>query len=205
MKNVLIIVFFIFNLQKATAQDAMSVLTAQYANDSIMLSKIDQFVLGGYERSFHCGSHNKEIFIETLKTYLGTPYKFGGISSQGIDCSGLIYRVISDLGLTAPHGSQELARFGKIVLDKDALQPGDVIFFTKTYNTSKLITHAAFVIEDNQMIHATRSRGVQIVPIDDPYYWNKHYLFGTRIFDSIPNTSVKDTTILVSPIIEIGE
>ena len=183
MKNILVIALYLVCLQNVSAQDAMSILVAQHLSDTTTLRRIDQFMVDGYERSFDYGEQTRETLISTVKTYLGAPYVFGGISKQGIDCSGLIYRTMCDLGLHAPHGSQELARFGQIILDKDDLKPGDLIFFTNTYNTSKLVTHAAFVIEDNQMIHASTSQGVQIIPIDDPYYWNEHYIFGTRIFD----------------------
>ncbi|UXP31148.1 C40 family peptidase [Reichenbachiella agarivorans] len=182
MRNILILVFLLGCFQIGMAQDALSVLIAQNLTDTTMLRRIEQFKLGGYEKKFDCGSQTRDEFISTAKTYLGTPYRFGGTTDQGMDCSGLIYRTMKDLGLTAPHGAQDLARFGQIILDKKELKPGDVIFFTQTYPTNKLVTHAAFVVEDDHMVHSSTSRGVQMIPIDDPYYWNEHYLFGTRIF-----------------------
>jgi rare lipoprotein A (peptidoglycan hydrolase) len=176
-----LLLFCVF-LVKLSAQDAISILKERHSNDSITLARLEQFIAGGYEQFFDYGQHTGDVFISTAKSYLGTPYKFGGTSKEGLDCSGLIYMTIGDLGLQAPHSAHELARFGQIIVNKNDLVPGDMIFFTKTYNTSKLVTHAAFVIEDNQMLHAT-SKGVRISPLDDPYYWNKYFLFGTRIFN----------------------
>ncbi|PIB35741.1 hypothetical protein BFP72_10220 [Reichenbachiella sp. 5M10] len=190
MKKILTLVLWMVCVERSSAQDALSVLLAQHLNDSLMLERIDQFRKGGYAKSFDCGTRTREEFIAKAKTYLGTPYQYGGTTTQGMDCSGLIFRTFRDLGLQAPHGAQALARFGQIVLDRDELMPGDVIFFSRTYPTSKLVTHAAFVIEDGQMIHASTSKGVQIVPMDDPYYWNEHYLFGTRIFGVIPEVPI---------------
>ncbi|WP_158584085.1 C40 family peptidase [Reichenbachiella sp. MSK19-1] len=189
MRNILILVFLLGCFQIGTAQDAMSVLIAQNLTDSVVLGRIDQFRKGGYEKPFDCGTHTREEFIATAKNYLGTPYQYGGTTADGMDCSGLIFRTFRDLGLSAPHGAQALARFGEIILDKSELLPGDVIFFTQTYSTRKLVTHAAFVLADGQMIHASTSKGVQMIPIDDPYYWNAHYLFGTRIFGVVPDLS----------------
>ncbi|UXX78666.1 C40 family peptidase [Reichenbachiella carrageenanivorans] len=182
MKKTMVFVFVMSCFQPMVAQDAMTMLIMQNQNDSTILHRIEQFRKGGYEKALDYGTHTREEFIATAKTYLGTPYQYGGTTTKGMDCSGLIFRTFRDLGLKAPHGAQALARYGEIMLDKGELLPGDVIFFTNTYPTNKLVTHAAFVVAGGLMIHASTSKGVQITPIDDPYYWNEHYLFGTRIF-----------------------
>lgn len=183
MKKLLIFLFATVCISPLWAQDAMSVIQTKYADDSLMLKKIEQFKKGGYGWSFDCGEHVREELIETAEAYLGTPYQYGGTTSKGLDCSGLIFRTFTDLGLRAPHGAQALARYGQIILDKRELRPGDVIFFTNTYHTHKLVTHAAFVLDEGLMIHASTSKGVQIIPIDEPYYWNAHYLFAARLFE----------------------
>lgn len=89
---------------------------------------------------------------------------------------------MEDLGLHAPHNANELARYGTIILDKNELRPGDMIFYSRTYNTPRLVSHVGFVIEGDRMLHASNS-GVNITSIHNPYYYDKYYLFGTRIFE----------------------
>ncbi|MFY0685990.1 MAG: C40 family peptidase [Cyclobacteriaceae bacterium] len=162
-------------------QEALDQLIKQNAGDADLVKRLKTFKSAGAEKYFDVSDFKPNDFIKTAKNYIGTPYKFGGTSKAGIDCSGLIVKTMEDLGLHAPHNANELAKYGKIILDKDELKPGDLIFFTRTYNTSRLVSHAGFVIEDDQMLHAS-SKGVNITSIHNPYYYDKYYLFGTRIF-----------------------
>ena len=170
-------------LFSVSAQEALDKLLTRYAHDADMVRRLKKFKSDGAQKHLDVSTYQPEDFITTAKGYLGTPYRFGGHSKAGIDCSGLISRTLQDLGLYAPHNANELARYGRIILDKNALKPGDLIFFSRTYDTPRLISHAGFVIEDEQMLHASSS-GVNITSIHSPYYYDQHFMFGTRIFEA---------------------
>ncbi len=123
-----------------------------------------------------------EAIIKTARGFLGVPHCIGGTTSKCMDCSGLVFRVFATHGITLPHSSEEQARYGKIIKDRTLLIPGDLVFFIRTYTTSRVITHSGIFIGDGRFIHTSSSQGVTITPLEDPY-WKERYLFGTRILE----------------------
>ena len=106
----------------------------------------------------------------------------GGLSHSGIDCSGLLYVSFQANGITnIPRTAQDFARYGSVILNVNEIMAGDLVFFTNTYRTSKLVTHAGICIDSGEFIHTSSSKGVMISKINDPYYWRDKFLFGTRI------------------------
>lgn len=99
-----------------------------------------------------------------------------------IDCSGLLMVVFASYGISLPHNSQEQARYGMPVRDKNDLKRGDLVFFSRSYKTSQYITHSGIYIGDGRFIHTSSSKGVTVTPLSDPY-WEKRFAFGTRIFE----------------------
>jgi len=122
-----------------------------------------------------------EKVIQTAKSYMGTPYKFGGTSKSGMDCSGLVLTAYRSVGLELPRSSKEQSTMGKAVEKKDLL-PGDMVFFSRSFN--KEVSHAGIVVESTpssaRFIHASTSKGVRI---DDLYgeYWSKLFLKARRV------------------------
>lgn len=106
--------------------------------------------------------------VELAKRYLGYPYVRGGESPSGFDCSGFVRYVHRQFGIDVSHDSRELFTQGTPV-ERDALQPGDVVFFRDTYRPG--ISHVGIYIGDDQFIHAsTRRTGVRISSLQKPFY-----------------------------------
>lgn len=82
--------------------------------------------------------------------YLGVPYVWGGLSSKGMDCSGLVRMAYAAQGRTLPRDAWQQALEGKEVAPAD-LQPGDLIFFGR-----KKITHVAIYAGNGEYIHASQ-------------------------------------------------
>jgi len=116
-------------------------------------------------------------FIEVAKTYMGTKYKWGGESKNGIDCSGLILQCLRDQGFTITHKASVQAKYGKYV-SFDALKPGDVLFFSdKNY---RQIGHTGIYLGGGKFIHAASSLGkVGISSLYEEYYYD-HLVLARR-------------------------
>ena len=114
-----------------------------------------------------------EKVISTARSYTGTPYRYGGMSRSGIDCSGLLYMSFKSAGITLPRTAKMQSKTGKRV-SIDQLRPGDLVFFSAKKGRRK-ITHAGLVTYRRgntliQFIHSSTSRGVIEVNLLNKYY-----------------------------------
>jgi cell wall-associated NlpC family hydrolase len=127
-------------------------------------------------------SSKAEKVLNSAKSYLGTPYRYGGTSREGMDCSGLVITSFRAAGVELPRTSKEQSQKGKLVEKKEVV-PGDLVFFSRSFN--KEVSHAGIIVESGpgkaKFIHASTSKGVRI---DDLYgeYWSKLFLMARRIF-----------------------
>lgn len=142
--------------------------------------RLEQFVEDGVESAVDTKGITPEEIIQTARGYLGVPHCMGGTTMKCMDCSGLLVRVFADHGITLPHSSEEQARYGMIITERESLMPGDLLFFVRTYSTSRLITHSGIYLGEGSFIHTSSSRGVTVTSVNDPW-WSERYLFATRI------------------------
>ena len=109
----------------------------------------------------------KEKLIQIALKMLNIPYRFGGSSFLGIDCSGYVQKVFGLLDIVLPRTAREQFRLGKVV-GKEDLSIGDLVFF-RTY--AKFPSHVGIYLGDNRFIHASSGeRKVTIDSLNAPYY-----------------------------------
>lgn len=125
-------------------------------------------------------ANQRDDIVSAAREQLGVKYRFGGSSpSTGFDCSGFIYYVFSNAGITLPRTSAEQYNTGEAVSKSD-LKKGDLVFFT-TYRSGP--SHSGIYVGDNKFIHASSSNGISISSINDPHYWGPRYLGAKRVLD----------------------
>ncbi|HHW20955.1 C40 family peptidase [Thermodesulfovibrio thiophilus] len=114
------------------------------------------------------------------KKMLHLPYRFGGNSFSGLDCSFFVKKVYSMVGVNLPRSAREQFTVG-IPVSKSELQPGDLVFF-KTY--ARFPSHVGIYIGDNLFIHASsRSKKITIDSLEAPYYISR-FIGAKRIIDA---------------------
>jgi len=116
---------------------------------------------------------NISTIVNKARTYIGTPYKWGGTSSKGMDCSGLLVRSFQSVGINIPRTTSEQIYLGKKVNLKKSKE-GDLVFFAFGKKKRK-ITHVGLISDvksnDNiDFIHASSSKGVIETQLIREYY-----------------------------------
>jgi cell wall-associated NlpC family hydrolase len=122
--------------------------------------------------------------ISTARTFMGTPYKYGGTSRSGLDCSGLTINAFRSIDLSLPRSAEDQSSVGEKIKQKD-LQPGDLVFFA-TGKRRRQVTHVGLVTDVRRstvkFIHASTSLGVIETDLSQDYY-AKRYRLARRIID----------------------
>jgi len=111
--------------------------------------------------------------VGTARSYTGTPYKWGGTSRAGMDCSGLLLKSYTAIGMEIPRTSGDQSKYGKKVSFEE-LEKGDWVFFA-TGKKKRKITHVGLVTtikgkESVWFIHSSSSLGVVEKNIYSDYY-----------------------------------
>jgi cell wall-associated NlpC family hydrolase len=112
----------------------------------------------------------------TALSLQGAPYRNGGSTPEGFDCSGFVQYVFSVHGVGVPRATREQFRIGHSV-NKDHLAPGDLVFFS---TTAPGASHVGIVIGGDQFVHAPSSRGVVRVERLSSEYWRRRYIGARR-------------------------
>lgn len=113
----------------------------------------------------------------SARKYLGAPYRYGGTTSSGFDCSGYTQVVFRENGISIPRSTSGQFGIGQSV-SKNNLQAGDLVFFN---TTGRGVSHVGIYVGNNNFIHASTSRGVMVSSIYDPYYWGSRYIGAKRV------------------------
>lgn len=152
--------------------------------------KID-IALANIEKANKSAEIQKTILFEKkmddmlaeAESYLGTPYRYGGTTRSGIDCSAFVLSVFgATMGMHLPRVAAAQAQEGERVARED-MRKGDLVFFSN----GGRISHVGIVhdVDENgsvRFIHASTSRGVMISPLTDSY-WGPKFRFAKRIIN----------------------
>jgi len=124
----------------------------------------------------------RKKLVREGEALIGTPYKYGGTTPAGFDCSGFTGFVYDKISMDITRSSSSQAKKGKKI-DLSEVLPGDLLFFTGT--GKKKISHVAMIVSNNgkgiTVVHSTSSRGVRKDNITHSTYWKPKILFARRI------------------------
>lgn len=123
----------------------------------------------------------------TAYQYLGVPYKYGGTTTRGFDCSGFTQKVFKELGVSLKRTASQQYTQGSSVA-KSKLQTGDLVFF----NTSGGISHVGIYVGNNKFVHAGVSQGVSVTSLSSSY-WGPKYVGAKRVTTIKKGTTVATT------------
>lgn len=162
----------LYNEQKAAEVKSVTMDTEKSAIEE--LNDIHEFALNSFVSQI----------LSEAETYLGTPYKYGGTTRHGIDCSSFVQQVFEMFNYELPRVSAAQAKEGREI-SKDEIKAGDLVFFS-TSGRGRVshvgIVHSVTEDGDIEFIHASTSQGVIVTPLSDNY-WGKRYLYAKRILD----------------------
>jgi cell wall-associated NlpC family hydrolase len=120
--------------------------------------------------------------VGTALDLRGAPYKNGGTDPNGFDCSGFTQYVFAKYGVSLPREVRDQFKTGTPV-DRKALEPGDLIFFTTTEPGA---SHVGIAVGSDEFVHAPSTSGVVRVERFSSSYWAPRFIGGRRVLSENP-------------------
>ncbi|MYL30857.1 NlpC/P60 family protein [Halobacillus halophilus] len=151
-----------------------------YENSSYWSSRYTKAVRVNAEPDGASVSASHPVAVEAL-THVGAPYVYGGEQPDGFDSSGFVQYVIQQvLDFDMPRTLSQQIGMGESV-DREALQEGDILFFSKDGSTP---SHAAVYAGRDQIVHPTLSSGVKVTAFEGSSYWSGNFMEARRITEA---------------------
>ncbi len=120
--------------------------------------------------------HEDKDLLETVADWIGTPYRAGGSTQKGTDCSGFVTRVYKEVyGITLSRSSRSMFHDVSRVA-RNKMETGDLVFFRR--GPGKPIYHVGIYLKDGKFIHSATNGGVMINSLHSPYYKRNFYAAG---------------------------
>ncbi len=140
---------------------------------------IHSSILEKYSKIIGVAVTNESLY-NFVDQWIGVPYKYGGKTKSGVDCSNFTCELLKTT-FSFPSNfyfpSSKLAEQGKKI-DLNAAKEGDMVFFS--INQSSKISHVGVYLANNKFIHASTSKGVIINSLNEEYY-KKRFVFIRRL------------------------
>jgi len=134
------------------------------------------FALAALSGAAAAATPQERAAAEAVKL-VGAPYRYGGMTPKGFDCSGLVLYSYRQAGVALPHSTDQQRHLGKPV-QRSELRPGDLVFFNQQ---GKKHGHVAIYVGHGEMVHAPSSgKRVRRDRLDSPY-WKKHLSEARRL------------------------
>ena len=107
-----------------------------------------------------------QLFVKVATGFIGAPYRFGGSSLKGIDCSSFVQKIYRIFDITLPRNAREQSKVG-ISVTREKLTEGDLVFF----HTNRSLGHVGIYIGNNEFVHASsKGKVIRVDNLDAPYY-----------------------------------
>lgn len=117
------------------------------------------------------------VLLGEIDSWLGSPYKYGGTTREGTDCSGMVLSIYKKLyNIDTKRSAHELWQQSSAI-KKDQLKSGDLVFFKIN---KKQVSHVGIYISNGYFVHASTSRGVVLDHLDSQYY-SERFATGGRV------------------------
>jgi hypothetical protein len=175
----LIKIFFIFPLIALACSLSACSLFKSASIEKQGLSAEDRAFYSTYSKKFgirFTGTENKRL-IKAIDGWMGVPYRLGGCSKSGIDCSCFVQAIYADVyGIALRRSSSEMFGDVRTVAAKE-LKEGDLLFLKKP---GKKISHVGIYLKDKRFVHVTTAGGVVISSLHEGYY-RKYFHAGGRV------------------------
>jgi peptidoglycan DL-endopeptidase LytE len=118
----------------------------------------------------------RKLFVKVATGFLGAPYRLGGSTVRGIDCSAFVRKMYQLFDIALPRTAREQYNVG-LSVDKDELLEGDLVFF----RTRKPVGHVGIYVGNNEFVHASyRDKVVRIDNLETPYF-HKRFIRAVRV------------------------
>jgi cell wall-associated NlpC family hydrolase len=118
----------------------------------------------------------ESLLNQQYQSWQGVPYRYGGTSRAGIDCSAFVQITFQQqLNQHLPRTTAQQSLQG-IAIKKSQLRSGDLVFFKTGIRTR----HVGIYLGDGHFLHASTNKGVTITPLND-HYWQRHYWQSRRL------------------------
>lgn len=159
---------------------------------STPLPKADYDQMRRHVNRMTFGDTEVASIIGEAARWIGTPYRFGGTEPSGVDCSGFVMTVFNKAaGRSLPRNSSAQQAWCEPV-DRASLRPGDLVFFATGTDRDR-VTHVGLYIGNDEIIHASTSRGVVISQLKLPYFTQRYHSAGRPPFFN---------SVLTEPLVE---